>query len=347
MADAMNDSGPEPAEWAKLYQAAILIKEMAPWHWMDERDIFGVKDPETDRIGFVSVMGQLGEHLAVAVYLGPEALYDFWRFEELGTEGDAADLLAILHLQASFEDRNELTERDRDVIKELGLKFRGRQAWPQFRSYRPGFFPWYLEAQEARFLTRALEQTLVVAPRIREDPALLELDHEESYLVRTVREEGGDLVWEDRVVRVPPPKPKSFAVPMDRQAVEWLMALQPSGMTVEMDLFMIPARIGERGRRPRYAHELMVVDSDRGYVLGSDFLMSDPTPEAMYAKVPSSLARMLAQINIKPTVVKVRSPLLYQLVAGLAERLGFRLTMDDWLPSLDTARAFVMRPFFR
>jgi hypothetical protein len=119
MTDMVDDSVPELAEWAKLHQAAILIKELAPWDWMDETAIFGVQDPETDRIGFVSVMGQLGEHYSVAVYVGPEALYDFWNFEELGAESDATDLMAIFHLQASFEDRNDLSQQDRDRIKEL------------------------------------------------------------------------------------------------------------------------------------------------------------------------------------------------------------------------------------
>ena len=347
MADTVEDSVPEPAEWASLYQAAIRIKEMAPWEWMDETDIFGVQDPETDRIGFISVMGQLGEHYSVAVYLGPEALYDFWHFEEYADESDAGELLAIPHLQASFEDRDTLDQQDRDVIKELGLKFRGRQAWPMFRSYRPGFFPWYVEAQEARFLTRALEQTLVMAPRIREDPALLELEDEESYLVRTACEEDGKLVWEDRIVRIAPPEPKSFPVHMDRQALEWLMAMEPTPLALEMDLFMAPAQIGERGARPRYAHLLLMVDGDSGIVLGSQLLTSDPTPEAMYGKVPATIARMLAEVNMRPAEVRVRSLVLYELVEILSEKLGFRLYHDEWLPSLETAKEYLNRAFLR
>jgi hypothetical protein len=64
----MAGSSPTPSEWRKLYQAAIRVKEIASWDWMTETDIFGVQGPETDEIGFVSIMGMLGEHLAVAVY---------------------------------------------------------------------------------------------------------------------------------------------------------------------------------------------------------------------------------------------------------------------------------------
>jgi hypothetical protein len=126
--DSVGDSMPQRDEWSRLYQAAIRIKEMAPWQWMSETDIFGVRNPEMGEIGFVSIMGALGEHYAVAVYLGSQGLYRFWSFEESGPYALDDGLLAIPHLQASFEDRSELTKRDLDVIKTLSLKFRGRQA---------------------------------------------------------------------------------------------------------------------------------------------------------------------------------------------------------------------------
>ena len=48
--------------WRRLYEAAIRVKELAPSEWMFEDAVFGVQDPETGKLGFVSVMGQVGEH---------------------------------------------------------------------------------------------------------------------------------------------------------------------------------------------------------------------------------------------------------------------------------------------
>src|SRR5690606_28813463 len=127
--------------------------ELGPWEWMEEDDLFGVQDPETGELGFVSIMGMAGEHYAVGVYRGAKGLYGYLHLKEMDpflirTE----DLLNIPQLQASLEDRELLEKRDRDQIKSLGLKFRGRNAWPQFRSYRPGYAPWYIEKDEARLL---------------------------------------------------------------------------------------------------------------------------------------------------------------------------------------------------
>ena len=336
----MGNSMPELDEWSRLYQAAIHIKEMAPWQWMSEMDIFGVRNPETGEIGFVSIMGALGEHYAVAVYLDPEGLYRFWSFEESGPYASDDGLLAIPHLQASFEDRSELTKRDRDVIKTLSLKFRGRQEWPMFRSYRPGYFPWYLEAEEARFLSCALEQTADVASRFREDPGILTAGDEESYLVR-VSQDGDTQVWEDQVVQVSPPEPATISVGMDIDALRTLMTASNRVASIEVDLFMFPARIGERGARPQCAQMLLAVESTSGMVLGSELLTLDPDLETMYGMVPTTVVRLLARTGIVPRTVRVRSELLLQLMGLLEEELGWRVVLSHQLPALDQAKTFI------
>lgn len=236
-------------EWRKLYEAAIDVKKLAPWEWMTETDVFGVQNPETDELGFVSVMGLLGEHFAISLYLGAEGLYAFWDFEDMGPLGSPEGLLEIPQIQASFEDRTELDAKDRRVIKDLGLKFRGRKAWPMFRSYRPGFFPWFQEPEEVRFLAIALHQLLDVAPRFQEDQLLLELE-DEDYLVRVPCQEGDTLVWEDQIIEVPPPEPSAIPIEMDLQVLEEIEHLPRTDHRFEMDLFMFPAPIGEKGVRP-------------------------------------------------------------------------------------------------
>ncbi len=123
---------PTNDQWRSLYEAAVGVKELSPWEWMTEADIFGVQDAETGELGFVSVTGLLGEHYATSLYLGSEGLYAFWNLQDVGPSvgpSSASEaLLEIPQLQASFEDRNELDARDREVIKELGFKFRGRKA---------------------------------------------------------------------------------------------------------------------------------------------------------------------------------------------------------------------------
>lgn len=53
----MPENKPSLDEWRALYEAAIRFKELAPWQWMEELDIFGILNPESGEIGFASIMG--------------------------------------------------------------------------------------------------------------------------------------------------------------------------------------------------------------------------------------------------------------------------------------------------
>jgi hypothetical protein len=341
----MTDNAPTLEDWRRLYAAAARIKETAPWEWMTEKDIFGVQNRETDELGFVSVMGMMGEHYAVSLYLGPDGLYGFWDFEESGPFASPEGLLQIPQLQASFEDRDQLREKDRKIIKDLGLKFRGRHAWPMFRSYRPGFAPWFLEAEEARFLAHALEQTPDVALRFREDPSLLETTADRGYLVRVPRQGSGALAWEDRRVTVPPPEPAPILIGMDLQLIEQLKRLPPSRLRLEMDFFMFPTLITGEGPRPYYPYMLMAVEAQSGMVLGSEMMKPDPSLEAMWGLIPFTVASLFDSMDVVPGEVAVRSELLWQLLGRLAQELGFKLRQSFTLPALDAAKDFLLDRF--
>ena len=49
---------------------------------MDEEDIFGIRHPDSGEMGFISVMGALGERTAVGVCLGTRALAEFLELQE-------------------------------------------------------------------------------------------------------------------------------------------------------------------------------------------------------------------------------------------------------------------------
>lgn len=332
----MTEPSPTLAEWRRLYQLAGEVKELSPWVWMDETNVFGLQNPETGETGFVSVMGALGEHYGISLYLGARGLYGFWRMQDQGDlTANPQIFFEVPQLQASWEDREELEKQDRDLIKELGLKFRGRQSWPHFRSYRPGYFPWHLEAAEARFLALALEQLLDVAPRIQADEDLLDPYDDDRYLVRVARREGANLTWEDQIIEIPEPEDPVVDVPMDAGALEHLQSLPLEDLVLEVDLFWLPAPIGERGQRPYYPYVLLVVDSREGFILGQELLPPFPSLEAMWGQAPLKLVELLARVGVRPKEIKVRSERLQVLFDLLVADLGFKLRHVSKLRQLE------------
>ncbi len=344
----MANSFPSLAEWRRLYTVWSEVKELAPWTWMEESDLFGVQDPDTDRLGFVSVMGMLGQHYAVALYQGPEGLYGFWDMQDAGPDMTPEHVLSVPQLQASFEDRDTLEDKDRATIKKLDLKFRGRQAWPMFRSYRPGFLPWHLEADEARFLAHALEQVLDVAPRFKEDATLLDPSDDEHYLVRTPHRKGETLTWEDRLVAVFPPEPVDLDCEVAGPLFDKFKALPQKALQLEIDLFLARAVIREKkGDRPYLPYMLFMVDADSGFIMGTDLLSPIPSLEAMWEEIPEKTVTALLRMEMRPAEFHLRSPLLIDLLQPLADETGITIRERSMLPMLDEARWELDRFFGR
>jgi hypothetical protein len=339
----MTENPPTFKEWQELYKFAICLKQNTPWEWMTEVDIFGVQNPKTDEIGFVSVMGMADEHYAVAVYMRSEGLYGFWDLQDAGPHDHAERLLEIPQLQASFEDRDSLDQKDYDIIKKLGLKFRGRHAWPMFRTYRPGLLPWFMGAEEAHFMICVLEQTLDVALRYREDETLLETLSDEEYLVRVPHKEDSTLAWEDSIMRVPPPEPPDIQIFVNAEELKGLKLLPQSTHTIEIDFFMLPATVGEKGTRGFWAYNLLMVDSKTGLIVGNESLIADPSLEAMWGSIPDKVVHQLSRAGTVPKEIRVRSELLLQLLNPLAVELRLKLKQTRTLQMLSSVREILLR----
>lgn len=343
----MKQSMPTTDMWRDLYDVALRVKACAPWDWMTETDIFGVQDPKTKEPGFVSVMGMAGEHFAVSLYLGTIGLFRFNRLQEMASEDEASfdmatELLETPQLQASFEDRAGLHRNDLDIIKALGLKFRGSKEWPQFRSYRPGYFPWFLDADEVRFLTVALDQIPDVAVRFRTDPDVLG-DDDTSYLIRVHRQRRGQVVWEDAYESVPMPAPIMLEMTLDVDMLETLSKKPQSHIVLEIDCFMMPSPVRDGGERPYYPYAFMAVDAKSAMILGHEILSPVPTLEAMWSQIPGTLIELLSRIGVKPKEIRVSSPLVYGLLEPVAESARIKLTQADRLPFLDDAREAMLQ----
>lgn len=191
--------------WKEFYEAAIEYRDLEPWEWMYDNDIFGVQDPESGEIGYCCVMGNAGEVYALGLYLGDEGFKSYLLLlnqpDEISQEDRIALGLNQILLKAEFVDRKGLTEKDLKQIKALGLKFRGPNQWVQARYHLPGTLGWPINVEQAKRLTHALRQTCVVAIRFREDEDLL-YGNEDKMLVRVPEQKGEQLTWKDRYIPI-------------------------------------------------------------------------------------------------------------------------------------------------
>jgi len=335
----MSAKSPTLDQWRRLYERAVQIRKMAPWEWMEEIDVFGVQDPETGQTHFVSIMGMRGEHFAVALYPGVQALHDFLDVHDNPPFDRPERVMEIPQLQLSFESRDFLQDEDRQILKDLGLRFRGASAWPLFRKYAPGFFPWFIDADEVRLLLCALEQTLDVASRYREDPSLLYPEPEDLYLVRARAEDG----WEDRYVPVPPPEPEEGEVHLDSFSLARFEKLPRTAHTVELDLFCLWSPVKEGESRPFYPYVLLLVDAASAAVVSFDMLTPIPSLEEMRDSAPLRVLEQFEKLGGLPARLRVRSQRLFSLLRPTAAALDLDLEQVDSLSALDQVRTHLLK----
>ncbi len=333
---------PTIAEWKRLYEFAAELKKLALWEWMDETEIFGVENPDTREIGFVSAMGMMGEHLSVGVYLGAEGLYGFWDFQMEGYEAEPLALFEIPQLQVSFESRENLEKQDRDLHKKLGLKFRGSQNYPLFRSIKPGFLPWFITSDEARMLIYAIEQTLEVAPRVRENADILidESDSEnEVVLLRVAEKQGAKLVWRDERREIPPPAEEEFTIAISQGLIDEMKNFpQATNFVLEAALFIMPNPVAEKGKRPYFPKMLMLADGQSGMILDFQLIQPQETDAENYAEISRHFFEALRKPEVRPQEIRVGSDLLFDLLKGLNQQLNIKLRQTDDLPAIEAAK---------
>ncbi len=328
---------PSDDELRLLYETAIIFQSLACWEYMADSDIFGVKNPANDEIGYCCVMGMLGEHYALAVYLGSEGLHGLHRMQQGEFSDDPGGALFTQKcLMASFEDRNMLQKQDLEAIKRLGLKFRGRNAWPQFRSYLPGYAPWFLTRPEVRYLTQCLMQAIDVAPRFKDDPKLLYGALRRGVLVRVADSDGEELHWRDTRQQLPmirlEPAPKA---PFDAERVKRIRAtIDPTDGILEAGFFYSHMGIrGENGGRPYYPQIILLVDHRAGYIFNTTLA----APDEVAAKLTDAFMSVIEQLNMLPEEVQVDRDEAYQWLLPITKPLGIRLKKVKHLRAFDSA----------
>ena len=268
----MKEKTPSMKEWRRLYDVAVEFKKLKCWDWIYDDDLFGVQNPDDGEIGYCCIMGNFRQMFGIAVYLGADGLDGYLKIQsgEIG-EADPDALYSQKCIMASFEDRDYLWKEDLQLIKKFGLKFRGRNQWPMFRSYRPGYVPWFLTKKEALFLTVALEQAIDVAVRFREDEGLLTPRGKNKYLIRVPDKIEDIILWEDRWMKpAPVKKTRVFDDRVDEVRMQKIKkkAVRTSNIW-EIELAFSPTPVREKKERPYFPRMLAVIDHRS--IMGLDF----------------------------------------------------------------------------
>ncbi len=328
-------------EWHKLYEMGLKFKKLNCWDWMHDNDVFGIQNPENDQIYYCSIMGNLQEFYGIMLYHETEGLDFLSKLHSDEIEFDNPDIIFLQQgMMLSFGSRVDLTSQDLKIIKDLNLKFRGKTAWPLFRDYTPGLFPWYLNASQCRFFTIALEQVIDVALRCKKNKFIFNSRKANSFLVRTptAKASNQSLLWEDKFI-VPRPYSKSFVTIAitDELRIKRIKNQKSNRIGIwEIDTFYTPTPIkDEHEERPFFPKVCMCVNGRNGSMLCLNMIHN--IKEEGHKFIEEFLA-MTEKLKQFPHTLLVSRQETFALFEDLANKLGINLKMVDELSFIEQAR---------
>lgn len=321
--------------WKKLYETAIRFREAAPWEIFDDDEVFAVEDPGTKEIGYGCVLGGLGEMFALCVYRGSEgwAIYQKLQDQEIDPERD--DFFAINNaLMAEFTDRGELDKEDLRLIKELGYKFQGAKAYPTFRSYLPGYTPWFLTESEAVFLEIALRCALDYYSEYDEETVGLERKGLNRILLYSPMTNGGEVnSFEKKWFRPEPsPRPPAPVVPVDEVRLQKIQKFaKPSRATWEAGVFYMPGGRVVDGDRPYWPLIITAAEKSSGLML---FCEAIDLKTCRFSALAEGVLKVIENKGSCPAEIQVNDETIHKTLQPIAAALRIRLRTVKILPAI-------------
>lgn len=330
---------PDLQSYEALFRAGVKIKELEPWSELSDLDLITIALPGSEEPYFCSIMGNGGSCYGVNIYAGREGLqYRNWMvMREQATAPVEYMMFDQNALVMYLGDREEVPDKQKRIIRELGLKFRGRGQWIYFQSFRRRFFPDNPDRDETVLMAEVLDSLYEALVEFREEGMNFSGEYSET-LVRAYREK------EKRFELVKDILPEVWIpveeVELNEPEVRKELKACPNGdYQIEIDL----AYLGSKVKDPSYdrpVNPLVLIAADRlsGQIVGCHML--NPEDDEV-GEVLSMVIELILQ-NGKMKRIRVRNIKLQYILKELCEYLGIRLeltkkglsTVDEFLEEI-------------
>ena len=318
-----------------VYNLSFNLRNLKPWTYLDESDVFGVQIPGSDKKYFVSIMGGGGEHYAIAAYEGPVALLDFWTLSDPDSWFRPADLLTIPHLMVSFENMSEIEPRTRKAIKDFGFNIMGKKAWPDLKQCIPGFVPHFPEQEALADLEVILEQVLHVVGRAKSSTYFIMPENMDNdmYLMRVNTSPGSDK-WEDTYwkLELPVTEFEMLFSDDDRKSLKGLMQ---TNKVLQADISITNKVVAPPGEKPYFSCIYILMDKTSHMALDFELLPPHEGLDAVYARIPQLIIESLLKLRWRPEVIEFRHPMLYEMTQKVLSASKITSSLKNRLNAVD------------
>jgi len=309
-------------EWKKLYELTTRVKELEPWEHFWDMDIIGIQEGAKEDAAFISILGKGGDCYGLSVYEGYKGMNDFLMLamqESLNITAEYA-MFSQNNLSCYFGGREELSEKQRSIIKELGYKYRGKNQWLYFMSYQLGYYPYNYNQDEVRRMIKYITRLIEALEYYHHNNLTINFDHGNMYLFsydQNTRQWAG--VEQELPFRMYQFQKRILT---DEKLMQKLRTVNKGKLVLEADIAYMGTSIDDKKYdRPVNPRLCLIGDSTSGMILNAD--MIEPNEDANVKLVEKIIGLTL---NCgAPKEIRVGNVIVEAMLEQICEICGIKL----------------------
>lgn len=327
-------------QWKVLYETATRIKELRPWEKFYDMDLIGLRYGAEEDTIFCSILGRGGTCYGITVYEGYEGLNSLLMIamqQSMNLSPEYA-MSCQKNLTCYWGNREELTDKQRKIIKDLEYSYRGKNQWLYFLSFEPGYWPYQMDAEEVTRMSKYL-QYLESALRHYDDIDV-KVDFENgNMLLFSVDEEKKASSLEEAPLPFTAFQFRNLII-TDEELLADLAEAPKCKAVLEADILVMGAKVTDKKYiRPANPVLALLGDAASGMILHSEMAEPEDDPIAMLAE---TVIGFIFQYGA-PKEIRVSNVIVGAGLEQICDVCGIKLRRIKKLQGLDSFRQSMNR----
>ena len=319
--------------WRQLYTYADEWVQLKPWEVLWSNDFVALEI--NGKTYYCTIMGKLGDCIGVSIYEGEEGYADLCSIAHEYPDQAITQYMMFEQNCLTFYmgDREEVPKGQKEIIKKLGLKYRGKGHWPYFLSFVPRFYPYEINDQQASVIVQVFKHLIPLMKAYMNHEVAVDFDNGE---ILFAHDHHG---WKYEAIQRPEEQEKFYVVDLeDQQYLNYLKELPQTQNQYIIDLaYLSGGLVDEAYDRPVSSLVLLALDVDSQQIIK----VSMPRPEDDEIIECISMFCELMQDYGKPKDIYIRNPRVFSSIISICEECQVEVNvtslqmMDDIFAQMD------------
>ena len=317
-------------EYKRLYEVAFLFEQLQPWGLFKSNEFLAIKDPQHETMLYCSIQKDEQQLLFISVYKED----DLKTYQHYLTKDNYSvlepqyfkHLNGRTALTVSFKEKKYLQESQRELINQLGYRFKRKTTWPIFMKLEAYKLPIVLEQQaDLEILAVVLERLIDLSQKrvLNQASYSTQLDQNLLYYDYHMVSEWQLITCENPLKNMK----KQEVLYLNDIMIHKLKKLPTKPIVLEIIHFLLTEPMQEEGKTPVYPLVFGVVEQQSGEVIFADLVNEEKDYQQA---ILNEIANLLVKdLKCRPLKLMSHDDDLIELFTHFCEKTEIKLVKGE------------------